>query len=129
MNVVANAVLTSIIGPGTTLEPNGDPSEGEEIWTGRAGGYIKREKRSRKVGDQYERGHIDVFTILTAAGAPNATVLAGADWEACSVVIEDQRTVPSVTRQFRVTAAENRAAGTIADSLRIELEAESAVAA
>lgn len=136
MSVVANAVLTEIKGPGT-LTPNGDPaSNGTVLWSGRANGYLKRQKKSAISGHGQAQGsalatgqhvtvNIDVFTILRSAGSPPLAI-AGADWEACTVVIEDRRTSPAVTKRFRVNAAENRAAGTIADSVRLELEAESA---
>jgi len=51
---------------------------------------------------------------------------AGADWEAHTVVIEDQRSTPPVRLRFVVRGMENRQAGTPVDSIRLELDAEAA---
>ncbi len=118
-----NAVLTEIATPGP-LAPNGDPGDPVSVWTGRASGYLKRVRRSVLSGGAQVRVATDTFTILTSAGAP-AAMVAGPDWEASTVVIEDRRASTPVVRRFTVAAMENRAAGTSVDSIRLELEGES----
>lgn len=120
-----NAVLTEIRGPGA-LDRNGDPGVGPVLWTGRGSGYLKREKRSVLSNGANVRKIVDVFTILDMEGGAHvlATVGAvGSDWEAAIVTIDDVR-VPDapVTRTFTVNGLEHRAAGTIVDSVRLELE-------
>lgn len=124
MSVLANAVLTQIATPGPTGN-SGDPGAPVPVWAGRAPGYLKRTRKTVLSGGVSVKVATDVFTILGSAGAPIIEV-AGPDWEASSVVIEDQRTATPVSRRFTVNAMENRAAGTIVDSLRLELEGESA---
>lgn len=133
MSVLANAVLLEIREPGAPLD-NGDPNPegGSLLWSGRAAGYLKRVRRSQTVrGDVSGTGtgvslqipvRLDIFTILDSAGAP-VIATAGADWEASTVLIEDQRTATPVLRRFTVASMEHRQAGTIADSVRLELEA------
>lgn len=126
---LTNAVLTKITGPGVP-DRSGDPGAGTVLWTGRAAGYLKRIHRTAlgpglqvagSASSQQVRVKVDVFTILNTTGAPILEA-AGADWEATTVTIEDCRTRTPVTRVFRVVAMENRAAGLIVDSVRLELE-------
>lgn len=128
-----NAVLTKITGAGAP-DRYGDPGAGQVLWSGRAAGYLKRVRRSvlsMRLSVEGSGGgvqtdvRVDIFTILASASAPVVEV-AGPDWEATTVEIEDQRTSPPVVRTFTVTAMENRAAGTIADSVRLELDQETA---
>jgi hypothetical protein len=117
-----NAVLVEIATPGP-LDAYGDPGTPVPVWTGRAGGYLKRIRKTVLSGGASVRVATDVFTILDSHAAP-ILVEAGPDWTASSVVIEDRRTAMSVTRRFRVNAFEHRAAGTEVDSCRLELEGE-----
>jgi hypothetical protein len=118
----ANAVLTEIAAPGP-LADNGDPGTPVAVWTGRAPGYLKRSSKSILSAETNVKVPVDTFTILDSAGAP-IVAEPGPDWEASTVVIEDRRTGVAVARRFTVNAAEHRAAGTIVDSLRLELNAE-----
>lgn len=129
MSPLANAYLTKITAAGAP-DRYGDPAAGSDLWTGRAAGYLKRVHRTAlspglqiagTSTSQQTMVKVDVFTILNTAGAPILEA-AGPDWEATTVTIEDRRTATPVTRTFRVTAMENRAAGTIVDSVRLELE-------
>lgn len=125
MSVLANAVLTQITSAGSP-DAYGDPTAGTVLWTGRAPGYLKRQRGTRLgANGQQVDARADTFTILNTAGAAILEA-AGADWEATTVTIEDQRTSPPVTRTFTVRAMENRAAGTIVDSVRLELDHEQA---
>lgn len=119
-----NAVLTQIAAPGP-LDTNGDPGTPVPVWTGRAPGYLKRVRRSVLANGVQVRINVDIFTILSSVGAPPLEV-AGADWEAHTVVIDDMRTGTVVTRRFTVNGMENRVGGTIVDSLRLELVGDSA---
>jgi hypothetical protein len=121
---LSTAVLLEIAGPGA-LDDSGDPGAPVPVWTGRAAGYLKRERRSVvRDGNQVDVRQ-DIFLILRAAGAP-VLESAGPDWTASTLVIEDRRTPTAVTRRFTVTAMENRAAGTAVDSIRVELDTETA---
>lgn len=122
MAPVTNAILTAITGPGSP-DDYGDPGAGGALWQGRAAGYLKRVSKTIVSGGREVRVRRDIFTILATAGAPVLEV-AGADWEATTVTIEDRRGSTPVTRSFRVGAMENRAAGTSLDSVRLELDDE-----
>jgi hypothetical protein len=117
-----NATLTEIAEPGL-LGPSGDPGEPVVIWTGRARGYLKRLRRTVISGGEDVRLKRDIFTILNSAGSPPVET-AGPDWQACTVVIDDERETVTKTRRFTIRGAENRAAGTPVDSVRLELDAE-----
>lgn len=117
-----NAVLRAINGP-STPDRYGDTGTGDPVWEGEARGYLKRSRRTVISGGAEMPVRRDVLTVLNTQGAP-VLELAGADWEASTVTVEDQRTADPVTRVFRVVAMENRAAGTIADSVRLELGEE-----
>lgn len=117
-----NAVLIEIATPGP-LADNGDPGTPVTVWTGRAAGYLKRARRNILAASAQVIVATDTFTILDSELAP-AIEDAGPDWSASSVVIEDMRTGTVVRRRFTVNAMEHRAAGTIVDSVRLELQAE-----
>jgi hypothetical protein len=125
MNVPVNATLTAIAAPGP-LGPSGDPGTPVTVWQGRAKGYLKRIRRQVVSGGQSVDLKRDIFTLLNSEGAP-VIEQAGADWEGSTVVIADERTPTLQERRYVVRGMENRAAGTPADSIRLEL-AEEAVA-
>jgi hypothetical protein len=128
MNVNVNATLLEVRGPGA-LDAHGDPDPtGTVLWSGRARGYLKRARkqgqktslRSATTTERADPGLTDTFTILRTALA-RAVEQAGPGWEATTVLIEDQRATPPVTRRFTVQGMENRAVGSIVDSVRLEL--------
>lgn len=121
-----NALLTAISSAGSPDE-YGDPGAGAALWSGRAAGYLKRVSKTIVSGGREVSVRRDIFTILNRAGAP-VLEEAGPDWEATTVTIEDLRQAAPVTRTFRVLAMENRAAGTDVDSVRLELDDETAPA-
>lgn len=120
--MLTNAVLLTITGPGAPDE-YGDTTTGSVVWQGRAPGYLKRQDRTIVSGGTQVDLKRDTFTILVSAGAPVLEV-AGPDWEATTVVIDDLRGVSPVRRRFMVVAMEHRAAGTPVDSVRLELDTE-----
>lgn len=120
MSVLANSTLTQIAAPGPA-DREGNPGAPVAVWSGRAPAYLKRARRSVVSGGQQVAARTDVLTVLDSAGAAGALAAAGADWEASIVTVEDQRAGTPVTRTFGVTAAEHRQAGTVADSVRLEL--------
>ncbi len=123
--MLTNSVLTLVTAPSGALTASGDPSGRTTLWSGRAPAYLKRERHTTVADGANIVVALDVLTVLDSAGGP-PIVLAGADWEAGRVTVIDQRAKPYRTRAFTVDRAEHRAAGTIADSLRLELSAESA---
>lgn len=120
--MLTNAVLLSINDAGSADE-YGDATAGTALWSGRAAGYLKRVAKTVVSGGQEVKVRRDIFTILASAGAPVLEV-AGPDWEATTVTIDDLRGPTPVRRRFTVTAMENRAAGTPLDSVRLELDTE-----
>lgn len=124
--VTTNAALVEIRGAGE-IDRSGDTTpDGPVLWAGTAAGYLKRKRRTVISGGQQVRDDIDVFTILDTAGAP-VLEAAGPDWEAATIVVDDQRTGTTIRKRFTVDAMEHRAAGTIADSVRCELSGETTV--
>lgn len=119
-----NATLIEIARPGT-LAANGDPGEPVTVWTGRARGYLKRTRRQALSGGVSIAVRKDTFTLLASQGAP-VIEQAGGDLEAYTVVVADERTSIIQQRRFTVRGMENRAAGTIVDSIRLELDHEGA---
>lgn len=122
MDEFSNATLVEIAGPGP-LNRDGDPGDPVAVWTGRADGYLKRARKNVLSAGVQVRVATDTFTILDTQLAP-VIAIAGADWEASTVVIEDHRTGAVLARRFTVNAMEHRAAGSIVDSVRLELEGE-----
>ncbi len=121
MTVLANSVLTQVTVPGG-LDRTGEPGAPVTVWAGRAPAYLKRVDRAVVSGGVEMQVKRDTLTILDRAGA--AIAQAGADWDASVVTVEDRRAATPVTRTFTVKAAEHRQAGTIADSVRLELDRE-----
>lgn len=119
-----NAVLVEIAGPGP-IQANGDPGVPVTVWTGRVAGYLKRTRRQVVSGGQSVNVHRDTFTLLRSQGAP-VVEETGGDWEASTVIVEDNRTPEVKRRRFTVRGMENRAAGTAVDSIRLELDSEAA---
>lgn len=122
--IFTNAALVEIARPGP-LQGNGDPGEPVVVWSGAAGGYLKRIRRQAISGGVNVEVKRDTFTLLNSVGAP-VLEQAGGDWEAYTVVIEDRRTSVRARRRFTVRGMENRAAGTPVDSIRLELDSEAA---
>lgn len=120
--MLTNAVLTEIAAPGPA-DRNGDPGAPVPVWTGRAEGYLKRERRTVLSAGAMADVRRDIFWLLNNAGAP-ALAAAGPDWEASTVVIEDMRSGTPVPRRFTVSGFENRVTGTPVDNMRLELDAE-----
>lgn len=115
-----NATLTLVRAPGAPDE-YGDPAEGVVVWMGSAPGYLKRKRGTRpsSAGTRVDDA-VDVFWLLGADGGTIAE--ATGVTEGHQVTIVDRRQATPVERTFRLTAVENRAAGTIADSQRWELD-------
>lgn len=121
----ANAELLKITGPAGVDRYGDNTGTGTTLWTGRAPGYLKRQRRTVVSGGIEVKVERDIFTLLHAAGVP-ASMVAGPDHEATTVQIEDRRTPTPATRTFTVVAMENRAGGSVADSVRLELDEETA---
>lgn len=128
MDILANATLLEIRAAGDLDEYGKPDADGAVLWSGTARGYLKRARRQRELGaasgdQRADRGLTDTFTILGTALA-GALEQAGPAWEATTVLIEDQRSGTAVTRRFTVQGMENRAVGSIADSVKLELTSD-----
>lgn len=120
-SLYANATLTAIATPGSP-DRNGDPTTGTPIWTGAAPGYLTRIDRTILNDGQQTTVKLDVFALPRTVGAAILEV-AGPDWTATTVTIEDRRNPDAIASfTFRVRAMEQRAAGTALDHIRLELE-------
>lgn len=122
---MTNAELVKITGPAGVDRYGDNTGTGATLWSGRAAGYLKRQRVTVVSGGVEVKVERDVFTLLHSAGVPVVEV-AGPDHEATTVQIEDRRTPTVVVRTFTVVAMENRAVGSIADSVRLELDEETA---
>lgn len=120
-----NATLVKITGPAAVDRYGDNTGAGATLWTGRASGYLKRQRVTVISGGVEVKVERDVFTLLHSAGVP-VVQIAGPDHEATTVQIEDRRTPTPVTRTFTVVAMENRAGGSVADSVRLEFDEETA---
>lgn len=118
-----NALLLEVAGPGTPDEYGDVATGGAATWTGRVPAHLIRERSRQVSGGAVVSVERDVLVVLGSHGAPVGAV-PGDQAQATTVLVEDRRTQTPVTRRFRVIAAENRAAGTPADSLRLELADE-----
>ena len=132
MTILANAALTAITAPGTP-DIYGNVTPGAPVWIGRAPCYLKRatdtDPTSRSTvpgGDSPPQSLTltDEAFILATTGAPVVEV-AGPDWSGTTVTILDMRARPYTARTYLVAEMENRAAGTIVDSVRLGLIAPS----
>lgn len=121
-DVNVNSVLIEIRGA-AQVDGYGQPTvPGAVLWAGSAPGYLKRARKQR-TGELEGPGKTDTFTILrTALGS--VLEQAGASWDATTVVILDQRTSPSQQRRFTVQGMEDRAVGSVVDSVKLDLAAE-----
>lgn len=130
MSALANATLVAIHAPGR-IAPDGNTTVGPPIWQGHALGWLRRIRLQTTVtagtpngrAEQAVTAQRDELIVRTVGDAVAvAQVIAGADWEASTVVIDDQRGPVSIRRRWTVVGVDQRAAGTIADSVRIELD-------
>ena len=116
LNELANATLTKVETPGT-LAGNGDPGVPGTAWSGSARGFLERADRDVLSGGAQVKVKTDTFILFDEEGRdetiPIASILAGADWEATTVVISDERMPTPVVRRFTVTGLEHEADGTL----------------
>lgn len=125
-----NAVLLAINPPGT-VDAYGDvATAGTASWTGRVPACLTRSRKvaaamktERGTGGEMTLIEADVLIIRRAHAAP-VSELPGDQSRATTILVEDRRTDTPVTKRFRVVGVDNRAAGTIADGLRLTLADE-----
>ncbi len=115
----ANARLKKIRAPGV---PNrsGDTAPGADLWVGDAPCYLERVRLEAKPDGVQNPGFEDALTVLD--GEVNVQAIAGPDWEASVLTVEDRR-VPAapVTKTFRVKGGEH-VAFNLLDSARLVLD-------
>lgn len=113
---LSNAALVEVAAPGPPA-PNGD-TDPVAVWTGEAACFLDRDTVARVVDGAETLVETDVVRIYD--GAAPVDYLAGADWDATTVVIEDRRSSP-VRSRWAVRGAARTADGTL-DSIRLELD-------
>ncbi|HET6502109.1 MAG TPA: hypothetical protein VFG87_15240 [Amycolatopsis sp.] len=123
---LANATLTQIEAPGP-LAGNGDPGTPVAVWTGAAPAFLERQNRDVLSGGAQVKVKMDTLILFDQAGADVAAIVAGADWEATTVVVSDNRLPTPVIRRFTVNGLEHQADGTL-DHALLTLNAETTVA-
>lgn len=130
VSLLANATLTKIETPGP-LANNGDSGTPVTAWTGEARGFLERKDRDVIAAGVQVKVKTDTFILFDREGVEQTvaigSVLAGSDWEASTVVIEDERLSPSVTRRWSIAGMEHEADGTM-DHVLLTLNADAAVA-
>ena len=120
---LANATLLRIEAP-ASIDAYGDPTLAT-VWSGTARGTLERQDRDLLSAGVEVRAKVDTFLVYDQAGAPVASMLAGADWEAAAVVIRDERLTTPVTRRWTITELEHEANHTL-DSVLMTLNADAA---
>lgn len=119
-----NATLTAVKGA-STIDRYGDPGTPTTLWSGTVRGYLKRPRISRTGTDREEDLKLDTFTIRGEAASPVLQSLAaGANAEAVTVTIIDYRKPTAATNTYKIKGLEILSAGSIADSVRLELRQE-----
>lgn len=101
-----------------------DPSDASPIWEGRVPAHIRREEIHGTESNRSTRLERDVLYIRGAYGVPVSEITPGDQKSGSTVLVDDLRGSTTVRRRFRVVKVSNRAAGTIADSVRLELDDE-----
>lgn len=126
MAPATNATITTVAGPGS-VDRYGDVASSTTLWSGNVRGYLRRPRISRTGMDREEDLKLDEFVIQGEAASPVLKSLAaGAEAEAVTVTIRDDRKPTSVTNTYKVKGLDILTANTIADSVRLLLRREDA---
>lgn len=116
----SNATLTAIETPGP-LAGNGDPGEPVAVWTGEARGFLERQDRDALSDGVQARIQMDTFTLFDVEALAHdialETLRPGADWQATSIVVRDERLSPATLWRFTIRGAEHQADGTLDHTL------------
>jgi len=119
-----NAAIIEVAGPGT-IDRYGDVSGTTSLWSGAVNGYLKRARSARTGSDREDDGKQDTFVIQGSAASPVLHSLSsGADAQAVTVTIRDDRMTPAIVNTYVVKGLEIISAHTIADSVRLTLKRE-----
>lgn len=119
-----NATITTVSGA-ATVDRYGDPATTSTLWSGNVTGYLKRPRMSRTGTEREEDMKTDSFVIHGDQASPILQSLSsGADAEAVTVTIVDHRKPSPSTSTYKVKGLEILAAGTVADSVRLDLRRE-----
>lgn len=109
---ISNATLTQIATPGP-LDRNGDPGTPVAAWTGSAEAFLVTEDQEVLSGGVQVQDRSTTLRVFDEAGATVASLLAGADWTASSVVVADARGVTPITRRWTVVGLEHESDQTL----------------
>lgn len=124
MAPATNATITQVSGPGS-IDRYGDVASSETLWAGNVRGYLRRPRMSRTGMDREEDLKLDEFVIHGEAASPILQSLsAGAEAEAVTVTIRDDRKPKSVDNTYKIKGLDILSAGTVADSVRLMLRRE-----
>lgn len=109
---LANATLTVIEAPGAPGR-NNDPGTPVTVWEGEARGFLERKDRDVLSAGVQVREQTDTFVLYDAQGAPVQSLRSGADAEASTVIIRDERLTTAVLWRFTVVGMQHDADGTL----------------
>lgn len=119
-----NATMTTVTGPGS-VDRYGDVASSTTLWSGNVRGYLRRPRQSRTGMDREEDLKLDEFVIHGEAASPILQSLsAGAEAEAVTVTIRDDRRPLSSVSTYKIKGLDILTAGTVADSVRLMLRRE-----
>ncbi len=129
LNEVANATLTIVESPGPLAE-NGDPGTPVPVWTGEAHGFLSRQDRAVLSNGVEVMQRTDTFLLFDReavdVGLAIAAFRAGADHDATTVVISDERLPDPILRRWTVTGMEHEVDHTL-DNVTLTLSGDVAV--
>ncbi len=129
LNELANATLTIVQSPGP-LNDNGDPGTPVTVWEGEARGFLSRQDRDVLSGGVQVRQRTDTFLLFdreaVEVGLAVGAFVAGADHEASTVVISDERLPGPILRRWTVTGMEHEVDNTL-DNVTLTLSGDVAV--
>lgn len=123
---ISNATLIKIENPGQ-LADNGDSGTPVTAWTGSASAFLLDELREVLSSGVQVKVQATKLRVFDEAGAAVSDLVAGADWQGSTVVVQDDRLPTTVTRRWSVVAMEHESDQTL-DSVLLTLNGPSVVA-
>lgn len=106
LSELSNCALIEIAEPGT-LDGYGEPGTPVVTWTGDVRAHLLTEDKDVLSSNVQVEVKKTTLRVFDSVGAPPALLHAGADWEAASVVVRDERGAVPVERRWTVVGFEH----------------------